>query len=157
MELVGGAQEVGIASAPARSVGADRDAADLFLGEARLAADAHVLSPFVLRVTEPADTEDHELALAWRERGLEEDVVAEHGPTSQQGGVMREGAEDVENAAARRDAVAAAGEQLAELGVPLRLGKRLDARRGAAVGHSISLQNRCLRNRLASIRPVPRP
>ena len=73
--------------------------------------------PLVLCAAQPADAQDHDLALACAERRLREHVVPEHEPALHQLRVVREGAEDVE------DGPVAQG--LADLGRQGRVGQGL--------------------------------
>src|SRR5687767_15470587 len=78
---------------------------------------------------QPADTEDRHLALARRQRGLEQHVVRERHPASIQILVPDQRREDVEHL--RR---IAARQQLALLVIPLALRQRREPRAGQAHG-----------------------
>ena len=90
---------------PTRGAGPRLDALDLLVVEAALPADDHVLRPLVFRPAEPPHPQDRDLALAGRERGLDEDMAGEDVPALEKLRVADEGLRDVEQTGVARGAL----------------------------------------------------
>src|SRR5262249_7265093 len=106
---------------------------DLLVADADRLRDQHVLAPLVAGAAQPADPQDHELALARGQRRLAEHVVAEYEPALHQARVVGERAEDVEHSPAGRSSLADAVEHV---GAELVVGERCHA--GLAESHWLS-------------------
>jgi len=66
VQLVGRSKQRSVEGIPAFCVRPCGDSQDLVVKEPRLLSDHHVLSPLVLGAAQPADAQDHQLALSGR-------------------------------------------------------------------------------------------
>jgi hypothetical protein len=96
VKLIGRLHEELIECGESRRIRSRFRAQYLGVAHARLTRDLRVLAPFVTRLAQVTDAQDHEFAFAQGQRGFEQHVVREHHPAPHEFRMVREGFEYIE-------------------------------------------------------------
>src|SRR5260370_33506444 len=91
MQLVDCSEQRGLMRAPASRIRTLFDPFDFVLAQARIRGYGDVVAPFVFGLTQPTGPQDHDLALARRQRRFAQDMGGKDHPSLDQPWMPRQG------------------------------------------------------------------